>query len=116
MSENATQFFKCLADETRLSILLLIQAEEELCVCEFIHVLDASQPKISRHLAQLRSCELVADRRQGQWVYYRLHPELPGWARNVLESTAKGCKSIVAEMQRNLDRMDNRPERRSTCC
>ena len=49
-----------------------------------------SQPKISRHLALLRTSHLLQDRRQGAWVYYRLHPTLPGWAVAVLAATASG--------------------------
>ena len=64
-------FFKQLADETRLRALLLITQEEELCVCELVAALDESQPKISRHLAQLRKTGLLEDRRQGHWIFYR---------------------------------------------
>ncbi len=46
--------------------------------------LGESQPKVSRHLAQLRNSGLLADRRQGQWVYYRLHPDLPDWVHELL--------------------------------
>ena len=53
------QFYKCLADETRLKSLLLIEKEQELCVCELMAALEESQPKISRHLAQLRKCGLL---------------------------------------------------------
>lgn len=79
-----TTLFKCLADETRIRMILLITRERELCVCELTCALDESQPKISRHLAQLRSCGLLANRRRGQWVYYRLHPNLPGWVHELL--------------------------------
>jgi ArsR family transcriptional regulator len=66
---------------------MLISREEELCVCELTCALDQSQPKVSRYLAQLRTCGLLADRRQGQWVYYRLHPNLPDWVHRVLTTT-----------------------------
>jgi hypothetical protein len=51
---NPVQFYKCLADETRLRCLLLIEHEQELCVCELMKAIDEIQPKVSRHLAQLR--------------------------------------------------------------
>ena len=51
---NADQFFKALSDLTRLRMLVLLSHEGELCVCELTHALDEIQPKISRHLAQLR--------------------------------------------------------------
>ena len=89
------QFFKCLADETRLRCLLLLQQRGELCVCELTQALQMSQPKISRHLGLLRTCRLLQDRRQGAWVYYRLHPELPDWALAVLTSAAGGLGGQV---------------------
>ena len=58
--------FKCLADDTRARMTLLIAREGELCVCELTHALELSQPKISRHLAQLREAGILMDRRKGQ--------------------------------------------------
>lgn len=65
-------FFKILADETRLRILLLLY-HKELCVCEISNILQSSQPKISRHLAKLRDVGYVTDERQGQWIFYHLN-------------------------------------------
>lgn len=87
---EAEQFYKCLANETRLRCLMLLQDREELCVCDIADSLGASQPMISRHLAQLRACNLVSDHREGQWVYYRLHAALEAWQRGVLASTRAG--------------------------
>jgi ArsR family transcriptional regulator len=67
-------FFKCLADETRFNIVMLVLGNNEQCVCDLTEKLQLSQPKISRHLALLRSSGLLQDRRQGQWVYYSLNP------------------------------------------
>jgi ArsR family transcriptional regulator len=76
--------FKCLADDTRARMVLLIARESELCVCELTAALDESQPKTSRHLAQLRQCGVLEDERRGQWVYYHLHPDLPVWAVDMI--------------------------------
>lgn len=84
---DAVTFYKALADETRLKMLLLIEQHHELCVCDLIIALDETQPKISRHLAQLRKQGLLLDRRQGQWVHYRLNPDLPEWIRTILHQT-----------------------------
>ena len=81
---NQTDFFKCLSDPTRLNILELVMAKQSVCVCELTEQLQLSQPKISRHLALLRSLSILLDQRQGQWVYYRLNPNLPEWANDVL--------------------------------
>lgn len=84
---KATTFFSLLADDTRLRILHLLLDGGSLCVCELTAVLDFSQPKISRHLAALREAGVVLDQRRGTWAYYRLHPDLPGWALEVLKTS-----------------------------
>lgn len=111
-----TTVFKCLADETRLRTMLLITEEGELCVCELTCALEESQPKISRHLAQLRTCGLLADRRQGQWVYYRLHPNLPGWVVQVLQATLAANRHWLSPDAKRLEQMGDRPERAASCC
>jgi ArsR family transcriptional regulator len=111
-----TQVFKCLADETRARMVLLIQREQELCVCELICALDESQPKISRHLAQLRKCGLLQDRRQGQWIYYRMHPDLESWVGQVLATTLAANLHWLEPSQQRLDTMGDRPTRAAVCC
>lgn len=64
-------FFKALADITRLRLINLM-AEDEVCVCFFVEVLETNQPKISRHLAYLKRAGLVKTRREGNWMHYRL--------------------------------------------
>lgn len=86
---NQADFFKCLSDPTRLAILKFVMVNGNVCVCEFSAELELSQPKISRHLALLRNLAILLDQRQGQWVYYRLHPELPTWATDVLNIIEK---------------------------
>ncbi len=86
--------FQTLSDPTRLRILALLAARDELCVCDLTQALKLSQPMISRHLAQLRSAELVRDRRDGIWIHYRLHPDLPGWAQAVLQTTLDGVARV----------------------
>ncbi len=107
-------FFKALADPTRLRCLMLLASERELCVCELTHALNEIQPKISRHLAALRDQGMVLDRRQGQWIYYRLNPELPAWCKTVLRETVRGVgeQKRFTQARNKLARMPNRP----SCC
>ncbi len=82
-----TELFSLLSDETRLRCIVLLKKEGELCVCEISQIIGSIQPKISRHLALMRSSGLVSDERRGQWVYYSLHPSLPDWTKRMIEST-----------------------------
>jgi ArsR family transcriptional regulator len=68
---NIETLFKALADRTRLRLINLI-GDSEVCVCFFVAILRSSQPKISRHLAYLRRAGVVAARREGKWMHYRL--------------------------------------------
>lgn len=113
---DAITLFKSLADETRLRILLLTHNQQELCVCELTTALNEIQPKISRHLAYLRKAGILSDRRQGQWVYYRIHPNLPSWAVEVLSTSFHANNNLIAANLKRLDAMGDRPTRQATCC
>lgn len=111
---DPTTLFKALVDETRLRCLMLMVREEELCVCELGYALGVAQPKISRHLAMLRKTEVVQDRRDGQWIYYRVHPDLPEWARGIILKAAAG--SVGSDpFQDDLERLHNMKDRPGRC-
>ena len=84
---GAERLFKALADRTRLRLLNLL-GDDEVCVCFFVEVLGQSQPKISRHLAYLRKAGVVAARREGKWMHYR-----------VVEPEGERAASVLAEVR-----------------
>jgi len=102
-------FFKCLSDPTRLNILKLVLNKQNICVCELTEQLDLSQPKISRHLALLRTHGVLLDERKGQWVYYSLNPVLPRWALDIL-------KVIENEQGEMSGKQHDQPFTTTTCC
>jgi ArsR family transcriptional regulator len=108
------KFFRALADETRLRCVVLILQQGELCVCELSYALNLTQPKISRHLATLKANNILQDRREGLWVFYNLHPDLPSWMIKVLQETVSGIKNqeIFTMDKKNLVSMPSRPESR----
>ena len=107
-------FFDVLSDETRRRLLGLILGEGELCVCELAYALDMAQPKVSRHLGVMREAEVLSMRREGTWVYYRLHPQLPLWASRIIELMVQGAESHLAALDRGrLATMADRPLK---CC
>ena len=100
--------FRALADRTRLRLLNLI-ADKEICVCYFVEILRTSQPKISRHLAYLRKAGIVASRREGKWMHYRLTIPKDEVTARILRETLKHLRE-KPEMQRDITRLS------SACC
>lgn len=111
---DPTTLFKALVDETRLRCLMLMIREEELCVCELEYALGETQPKISRHLSMLRKTAVVQTRRDGLWIYYRIHPKLPPWARTVLQGAGHGTTHRIP-FQQDLERLATMPGRPGRC-
>lgn len=62
---------RALADAKRLCVLEML-AQGERSVSELSHEIGCQVPNMSQHLAVLRATGLVATRRQGSTVYYRL--------------------------------------------
>jgi ArsR family transcriptional regulator len=89
-------FFEVLSDPIRRRILSLLLIHDERCVCDLNAALDVPQPKVSRHLGVLREAGLVLTRREGVWMHYRLHPELPAWAVRVLWHMKEGMPAEAA--------------------
>ncbi len=110
------QLYKLLADDTRLRCVLLILSEGELCVCELMVAIDEVQPKISRHLAQIREAGILETRRQGQWMFYRIAGDLPAWIRSILQTTAEANSDYTRINLALLNRMGDRPQRAIDCC
>ena len=108
--------FKSLTDPIRLSIVMLLIAEKELCVCEFTEALDVVQPKISRNLALLKTAGIVVNRRQGLWIYYSIDEQLPDWAKQVLVETYKGNKALVADALSKLNLVGENQDRPMILC
>ena len=100
--------FKALADRTRLRLLNLMAAGE-VCVCFFVEVLGTNQPKISRHLAYLRRAGVVAARREGKWMHYRITtPEN--------EHAARVFGEVMTWLGEDSDMRKDRARMQTICC
>jgi len=97
---------KLLADPTRVRILSLLQAEE-LSVSELGEILDMAQSRVSSQLAQLRSHELVQDRREGKKAFYSLRPQIAPAASELIRAacSAAATQPEVVDDQTNLVRV-----------
>ena len=102
--------FAAFADRTRLRILSLLRGGE-LCVCDLVRVIGSPQPTVSRHLAYLRRSGLVAARRDGLWMHYRLTPAKSEFHQSLLNCLGC-CFSDVPELARDQKRLSSK----SSCC
>jgi ArsR family transcriptional regulator len=105
---NIERFFQALGDNTRLRLLNLM-GDQEICVCYFVEILGQPQPKISRHLAYLRSAGVVAVRREGKWMHYRIVMPPHIGATQILQQTLAWLKEDRA-MQADRARLSK------ACC
>lgn len=81
--QSLTTLFRALSDETRVRIVALL-THGELCVCHIESALGLAQPTVSRQMGVLRSAGVVAPRRDGNWIYYRLADQSEEECRLVL--------------------------------
>jgi len=65
------QLYKALGDPTRLRMLWALD-QGEMCVCDLAAFLGVSESAVSHQLRLLRQLHLVANRRNGPILYYRL--------------------------------------------
>lgn len=84
--KEPTEILLALAEPTRLAAIRLLWDGDEHCVCEMMRKLGASQSRMSRHMATLKTAGLVVDRRDAQWVRYRRHPNLHPTIAAVVEA------------------------------
>lgn len=105
---DMAQLFAALADPTRLRLLNLM-AGREVCVCYFVEILRQPQPKISRHLAYLRSAGIVTARREGKWMHYRIEWRKDSGADSILKAVLRTLAEN-REMQTDIARLER------ACC
>jgi DNA-binding transcriptional ArsR family regulator len=66
-----SSLLETIAPLTRLQILLAI-GMREACVCHLEAALGLRQAYISQHLMALRKADILLDRREGRYIFYRL--------------------------------------------
>jgi DNA-binding transcriptional ArsR family regulator len=89
--ERMTALFALLATATRLRLVLALRSPDgtsdvELCVCDLAAVIGASESLVSHQLRLLREAGIVAFRREGKLVLYRL---AEGPLRHLLEDAVE---------------------------
>ncbi len=105
--------FRAFCDGTRLRILSLLQSGD-LCVGDIVESLQVPQPKVSRHLSQLRKAGLVTARKEGLWIHYSLATPTTEFHRKLLEC-AVTCFREVPEIKSDNSRA-KKLRRSGGCC
>ncbi len=106
--EGSSELFKAFADPVRLRLLNLLGGGE-VCVCHLHEALELPQSTVSRHLAYLRQRGLVAGRKEGLWVHYRLAKPVSVLHRRLLDCL--GGFGDAEWVERDRKRLASR-----TCC
>lgn len=70
-NDQLAGLFKAMGDPNRLRILWALDCEE-MCVCDLAKFIGVTESAVSHQLRQLRQLHLVANRREGPILYYRL--------------------------------------------
>jgi len=97
--EHRARIIKALAHPTRLAIVDAL-AEGEVCVCELQGIAGSDMSTISKHLALMKAAGIVADRKEGLRVFYRL--QVPcilnffGCVDAVIQHTADAQNRVAA--------------------
>lgn len=98
MTTNPVEIFKALGDETRLRLVnLLLQTDQDLCVCEMVDSLKLPQYQISKHLTILKNAGLLQASRKGTWVYYCLDHEKSPLLDDLCKVLSRHLSQVFAE-------------------
>lgn len=94
--------FLALSDTTRLKLISLM-SDGEVSVGYLAESTGESQPKVSRHLAYLRTAGLVATRRDGKHIYYGIEWPAYTTAANVLAAVlGSGPTGQIGSQRENV--------------
>ena len=87
-----------LADPTRLAIVRQLAADVETCACDFTDCCDVGQATVSHHLRVLREAGIVTSERRGQWIFYRLAPDVTQRLGSIAATLIPGGLISVADL------------------
>lgn len=115
--EKTLQVNKALADGNRLKIVAALLEYDELCACIITEFLGIAGATASRHLSILVNSGLLASRKEGRWIYYRLSIAdnlLRAWLKASLDN--KTNLKVLAEIVASPVEDICRKQRGISCC
>lgn len=96
------QLLAALADPTRMEILRELAGAPEVCACDFMSCCNVSQPTISHHLKVLRDAGAVTSERRGNWVFYRIAPNLTERLAGIAQGLVPGGLIPAASLRTRM--------------
>ena len=90
--ESAAELFSILSTPVRLKIISAV-CQDEKNVSELLDIIDTTQPNMSQHLGTLYRSGILAKRREGTQIYYRLQSE----------RVATLCRAVCTQVAIELD-------------
>ena len=95
--KTALETMKALSDRNRLRVVAALMDREELCACQISELLQVTGATASRHMDLLIRSGLVASRKDGRWVHYRLGSDFPSPLFQWLEAELQNDRDIKAD-------------------
>lgn len=105
------QLLAALADPTRMEIMRELAGSPEVCACDFTSCCDVSQPTVSHHLKVLRDAGAVTSERRGNWVFYRIAPNLTERLGGIAQGLLPGGLIPVASLRARVGSAGDRVRR-----
>jgi len=68
-----TTILQLAGNAVRMNILVLLEDEKRLCVCDLSEILNMTIPAVSQHLKKLKNADLVDTEREGNTIYYYIN-------------------------------------------
>ncbi len=91
--DTTLSVIKSISDKNRLRILSALLVHKELCACQITEFLRVAGATASRHLGLMVNAGVLKNRKQGRWIYFRIHTEDPSltdlldWVKKRVENS-----------------------------
>ena len=94
--EQMAQQLKAVSDPNRLKLLACLK-RGEVCVCDFVDILQISQPAVSQQVKKLKDAGIILERKKGTWKHFRLNENQQPYIQAIIDQlepiNVKCCSS-----------------------
>ncbi|MFJ7638876.1 ArsR/SmtB family transcription factor [Peribacillus sp. NPDC097225] len=83
--EEMSRQLKAVSDPNRLKLLACLK-QGEVCVCDFVDILQISQPAVSQQVKKLKDAGIILERKKGTWKHFRLNEVQQPYIQAIIDS------------------------------